>query len=106
MRSSISGPFREISSSAETFLDLHESALALGDPQGLRSRRAAGGPGATQARHRAQALAAYYRPENNVSLDFMERPYNKMRVIQWRAYELRDQEYLRLKILTCMPPPL
>jgi hypothetical protein len=27
-------------------------------------------------------------------------------VIQRRAYGLRDEEYLRLKILTCMLPPL
>ena len=31
---------------------------------------------------------------------------NKIRVIQRRAYGLRDQEYLRLKILTCMLPAL
>ena len=31
---------------------------------------------------------------------------NKMRVIQRRAYGLRDQEYLRLKILTCMLPAI
>ena len=30
----------------------------------------------------------------------------KIRVIQRRAYGLRDQEYLRLKILTCMLPAL
>jgi transposase len=27
---------------------------------------------------------------------------NKIRVIQRRAYGLRDEEYLRLKVLTCM----
>jgi hypothetical protein len=31
---------------------------------------------------------------------------NKVRVIQRRAYGLRDEEYLRLKILTCMLPAL
>jgi hypothetical protein len=31
---------------------------------------------------------------------------NKIRVLQRRAYGLRDQEYLRLKVLTCMPPKL
>ena len=31
---------------------------------------------------------------------------NKIRVIQRRAYGLRDEEYLRLKILTCMLPAL
>jgi len=31
---------------------------------------------------------------------------NKIRVIQRRAYGLRDEEYLRLKVLTCMLPAL
>ena len=31
---------------------------------------------------------------------------NKIRVIQRRAYGLRNEEYLRLKILTCMLPAL
>jgi hypothetical protein len=31
---------------------------------------------------------------------------SKIRVIQRRAYGLRDQEYLRLKVLTCMLPAL
>jgi hypothetical protein len=45
-------------------------------------------------------------PENKVSLGFVEGLNNKIRVIQRRAYGLRDEEYLRLKILTCMLPPL
>jgi transposase len=51
-------------------------------------------------------IAAYCRPENKVSLGFVEGLNNKIRVIQRRAYGLRDQEYLRLKILTCMLPAL
>jgi transposase len=47
-------------------------------------------------------IAAYSRPENKVSLGFVEGLNNKIRVIQRRAYGLRDEEYLRLKILTCM----
>ncbi len=31
-------------------------------------------------------------------------PKNKICVIQRRAYGLRDEEYLRLKVLTCMLP--
>ena len=31
---------------------------------------------------------------------------NRIRVLQRRAYGLRDQEYLRLKALTCMLPAL
>ena len=51
-------------------------------------------------------IAAYCRPENKVSLGFVEGLNNKIRVIQRRAYGLRDQEYLRLKILTCMLPAM
>ena len=47
-------------------------------------------------------IAAYSRPENKVSLGFVEGLNNKIRVIQRRAYGLSDEEYLRLKILTCM----
>ena len=51
-------------------------------------------------------IAAYCRPENKVSLGFVEGLNNKIRVIQRRAYGLRDEEYLRLKFLTCMLPQL
>jgi transposase len=51
-------------------------------------------------------LAAYCRPENKVALGFVEGLNNKVRVLQRRAYGLRDEEYLRLKILTCMLPEL
>ena len=51
-------------------------------------------------------IAAYSRPENKVALGFVEGVNNKIRVIQRRAYGLRDEEYLRLKILTAMLPPL
>jgi transposase len=50
-------------------------------------------------------IAAFCKPENKVSLGFVEGLNNKIRVIQRRAYGLRDEEYLRLKILTCMLPP-
>jgi transposase len=51
-------------------------------------------------------IAAYCKPENKVALGFVEGLNNKVRVIQRRAYGLRDEDYLRLKILTCMLPPL
>ena len=51
-------------------------------------------------------IAAYCRPENKVSLGFVEGLNNKIRVIKRRAYGLSDEEYLRLKILTCMLPAL
>ena len=53
-----------------------------------------------------EGVAAYSRPENKVSLGFVEGLNNKIRVIQRRAYGLRDEEYLRLKILTSMLPEL
>ena len=49
-----------------------------------------------------EGIAAYCRPENKVALGFVEGLNNKIRVIQRRSYGLRDEEYLRLKILTCM----
>ena len=51
-------------------------------------------------------IAAYCCPENKVSLGFVEGVNNKIRVIQRRAYGLRDEGYLRLKILTCMLPEM
>jgi transposase len=51
-------------------------------------------------------IAAFCKPENKVSLGFVEGLNNKIRVIQRRAYGLRDEEYLRLKVLTCMLPTL
>jgi transposase len=53
-----------------------------------------------------EGIAAYCLPENKVSLGFVEGLNNKIRVIQRRAYGLRDEEYLRLKILTCMLPEI
>ena len=51
-------------------------------------------------------IAAYSRAENKVSLGFVEGLNNKIMVIQRRAYGLRDEDYLRLKVLTCMPKPI
>jgi transposase len=51
-------------------------------------------------------IAAYCRVENKVSLGFVEGFNNKIRVIQRRAYGLRDEEYFRLKVLTCMLAPI
>lgn len=53
-----------------------------------------------------KGIAAYCKPENKVALGFVEGFNNKIRVIQRRAYGLRDEEYLRLKILTCMLPEI
>ena len=51
-------------------------------------------------------IAAYCKPENKVALGFVEGLNNKIRVIQRRSYGLRDEEYLRLKVLTCMLPSI
>ena len=52
-------------------------------------------------------IAAYCKlQDEKVSLGFVEGFNNKIRVLQRRAYGIRDLEYLRLKILTCMLPEL
>ena len=51
-------------------------------------------------------IAAYCEPENKVPLGFVEGLNNKIRVFQRRAYGLRDEEYLRLKVLSCMLPEI
>lgn len=51
-------------------------------------------------------IAAYCKPENKVALGFVEGLNNKIRVIQRRAYGLHDEEYLRLKVLTCNLPAI
>jgi transposase len=51
-------------------------------------------------------IAAYCQPDNKVSLGYVEGLNNKIRVIQRRAYGLRDEEYLRLKVLTCTLPEI
>ena len=44
-------------------------------------------------------IVSYCKPNNKVSLGFMEGMNNKIRVIQRRAYGIRNSEYLRLKVL-------
>jgi len=51
-------------------------------------------------------IAAYCKPENKVALGFVEGLNNKIRVFQRRAYGLRDEDYLKLKILTASLPEL
>ncbi|HYA87295.1 MAG TPA: transposase [Nitrospirota bacterium] len=51
-------------------------------------------------------ITAFCKPENKVSPGFVEGLTNKMRVILRRAYGLRDQVYLRLKVLTWMLPEI
>lgn len=51
-----------------------------------------------------EGIASYCTPRNKVKLGFVEGLNNKIRVIQRRAYGYRDEEYLRLKILTAFLP--
>jgi transposase len=53
-----------------------------------------------------EGIALYCQPENKIALGFVEGLNNKARVLQRRAYGLRDEEYLRLKVLTCMLPEI
>lgn len=45
-------------------------------------------------------ISSYCHPDNKVSLGFMEGLNTKIRLIQRRAYGIKDPEYLRLKVLT------
>ena len=45
-------------------------------------------------------IISYCQPAHKVSLGFMEGVNNKIRVIQRRAYGIKDQEYLMLKVIT------
>lgn len=47
-----------------------------------------------------EGIISYCRPDHKVSLGFMEGLNNKIRVIQRRAYGIKDQEYLMLKVVT------
>ena len=51
-------------------------------------------------------IAAYCRDENKVSLGFVEGLNNRIRGVQRRAYGLRDEEYVRLRILSSMLPEI
>ena len=47
-----------------------------------------------------EGIVSYCNPDHKVSLGFMEGLNNKIRVIQRRAYGIKDQEYLMLKVIT------
>jgi transposase len=49
-------------------------------------------------------ITPYFIAENKVKLGFVEGLNNKVRAIQRRAYGYRDEEYLKLKILTAFFP--
>ena len=81
---------------ARRILPKMEVGPEVAGPQAVREVRPDGGYG----------IASYCHEENKVPLGFVEGINNKIRVIQRRAYGLRDEEYLRLKILTCMLPEI
>ena len=51
-------------------------------------------------------IEAYCHDDNKVALGFVESLNNHIRVLQRRAYGYRDDDYFRLKVLTCMLPKL
>ena len=51
-------------------------------------------------------IEVYCHKKNKIPLGFVDGINNKIQVIQRRAYGLRDEEYLRLKILTCALPEI
>jgi len=53
-----------------------------------------------------EGIVVYCGLDDSVPLGFVEGLNNKIRVIQRRAYGIRDEEYLRLKVLTCNLPEI
>ncbi|MEW6187545.1 MAG: transposase [Thermodesulfobacteriota bacterium] len=51
-------------------------------------------------------VVSYCHPNNKVSLGFVEGLNTKIRVIQCRAYGIKDQDYLRLKVLSSFIPDM
>jgi transposase len=51
-------------------------------------------------------IVSYCQVDNKVPLGFVEGFNNKIRSLQRRAFGFRDEDYLRLKILTCSLPKL
>jgi transposase len=61
---------------------------------------------ATMIEKHWHGIVSYCHPDNKVSLGLVEGLNNKIRVLQRRAYGYRDEEYLKLKIITAFLPPL
>ena len=51
-----------------------------------------------------EGIASYFVEENKVKLGFVEAVNNKIRVMQRQAYGYRDEEYMKLKIITSFLP--
>ena len=95
------GPLRDYEKEgwARRFFDNWKASLTW-------QRRAPYEAFATMIERHWDGSAACCKPENTVALGFVEGLNNKIRVLQRRAYGLRDEEYLRLTILTCMLPEI
>lgn len=76
------------------------------DPERTHTNPGRAGPRELGGKTHYRRLLVNFQRASTVSLGFVEGLNNKIRVIQRRAYGLRDEEYLRLKILTCMLPEL
>ena len=61
---------------------------------------------ATMVERHWDGIAAYCRPTHSFGLGYVEGLNNKIRVIQRKAYGIRDEEYLKLKIVTAGLPKL
>ena len=59
---------------------------------------------ATMIERHWDGVVSYCHPDNKVSLGFVEGLNTKIRVIQRRAYGIKDQDYLRLKVLSSFIP--
>ena len=61
---------------------------------------------ATMIEKHWDGIAAHSQPTHTIPLGFVEGFNNKIRTTQRRAYGLRDEEYLGLKIVTLGLPEL
>jgi len=61
---------------------------------------------ATMVERHWDGIAAYCRPTHSFGLGYVEGLNNKIRVLQRKAYGIRDEEYLKLKIVTAGLPKL
>ena len=92
---------------ATTALTLAEAGVAVTVlEEGPRVAASDYGAASAPAMQRLYRRAGMTPIVGKVPLGFVEGLNNKIRVIQRKAYGFRDEEYLRLKILTCMLPKL
>lgn len=61
---------------------------------------------ATMVERHWDVIAAHRRPTHSFGLGYVEGLNNKIRVLQRKAYGIRDEKYLKLKIVTAGLPKL